>query len=231
MCFPERGHFATHLVELGPFAAFRASNSTNTMTTKIATITSRLANYRDLTNSLNNLRVTCGSHDLDKIERVLAVAFSHSDRDLGWRAAMRFVGSNWSWFETNTFLAPVLRQAMDGEVERSRRIFMARDERDAFERLPNHIKLHRGGGRTTVMHGLCWSLSSKVAEDFAHMACGMRRRMFRMGQINPVVVEATVPKNHCFAVKLGRNEEEVIVLPGPHVCVTHIRAVKQDLTA
>ena len=192
-----------------------------------ASNTRQWALYRHLANELCKLRVYCGSHDLDQIEEALTEVFSHHDKNLGWRVGMRFIGRYWTWFETNTFLSPVLSQAMAGDaqmLEIARRCFMTRQEREAFNRLPSQVRIHRGGGVTTVMNGVCWSLSSGVAARFARIACSPRRHSFQMGQLNPVVVEAITPKSHCFAIKLDRDEMEVIVLPGPHVRVTR-RAV------
>ena len=91
---------------------------------------------------------------------------------------------------------------------------MKGEDRAAFNRLPNTFTVYRGGGEATVLGGLSWTLSPAVAARFAQYACGIRRNLFGMGQTNPAVVEAVVNKDQCLGLKLDRQEEEVVVLPG-----------------
>ena len=91
---------------------------------------------------------------------------------------------------------------------------MAPEDRAAFDRLPSSFTIWRGGGAATVRKGLSWTLAPTVADRFAQYACADRRRLFGMGETAPAVIEAIIRKDECLGLKLDREEQEVVVLPG-----------------
>ena len=56
-------------------------------------------------------------------------------------------------------------------------------------------------------HGFSWSLSREVAMRFPFMR--------RYGTDTPLLLTATIRKDRAAALKLGRNEQEIIVLDLP----------------
>jgi hypothetical protein len=80
---------------------------------------------------------------------------------------------------------------------------MDAEERLAFEALPDQITIYRGCGSHNK-HGFSWSLNREVAAEFPF------KRRYRVDR--PMLLTATINKNRAAALKLGRNEQEIIVL-------------------
>lgn len=79
---------------------------------------------------------------------------------------------------------------------------MTADERAALAALPETVTVYRGADRGVNEHGLSWSLDRAVAARFPFL---MRYRAAR-----PVLLTATVRRDLIVAVKLDRQEVEVI---------------------
>jgi hypothetical protein len=80
---------------------------------------------------------------------------------------------------------------------------MDAEERLAFEALPDQITIYRGCGPRNK-HGLSWSLNREVAAEFPFKS--------RYQTDRPMLLTTTINKNRAAALKLSRNEQEIIML-------------------
>jgi hypothetical protein len=80
------------------------------------------------------------------------------------------------------------------------------DEQEAFQALPEEITVYRGCGPVN-MNGLSWTLSREIAVQFPF------NRRYETDQ--PTLLTATVSKYRAAALKLERNEQEVILIDLP----------------
>ena len=80
---------------------------------------------------------------------------------------------------------------------------MTAEELAVWNALPDVVNVYRGCGADNI-HGACWSLSKEVAAGFAQLN--------RYQVAEPLLVAATVAKADVLAVKLDREEAEVITL-------------------
>jgi hypothetical protein len=80
---------------------------------------------------------------------------------------------------------------------------MDAEEGLAFEALPDQITIYRGCGPLNKQ-GFSWSLNREVAAEFPFKS--------RYCVDRPMLLTATINKNRAAALKLGRNEQEIIVL-------------------
>jgi hypothetical protein len=83
---------------------------------------------------------------------------------------------------------------------------MDREERVAFEALPDELVIYRGCGPHNV-RGFSWSLSRDVAAKFPFYG--------RYHTEVPMLLTARIPKSWAAALKLGRKEQEIIVFDYP----------------
>ena len=81
-------------------------------------------------------------------------------------------------------------------------LMMTEEEKGFLSSLPEKVLIYRGAGSQNRL-GLSWSLSMDVAERFPFL--------HRYKTSNPLLLCAEVPKSRIYAVKLDRNEQEVIV--------------------
>lgn len=79
---------------------------------------------------------------------------------------------------------------------------MTEAERAALAALPDTVTIYRGADRGVNESGLSWSLERDVAARFPFLN--------RYLAADPVLVTATVPRDRIIAVKLQRNEREVV---------------------
>jgi hypothetical protein len=84
--------------------------------------------------------------------------------------------------------------------------FMHPAEIDLLRRLPNIVKVHRGG--SVLRDGFSWSLNKTVALAFPQVSPEFMRRR------EAVVITGTVQKSDIIAFFDGRREREIITLPG-----------------
>lgn len=77
---------------------------------------------------------------------------------------------------------------------------MDKEERTAFESLPDEFVIYRGC-RPLNVRGFSWSLNREVALKFA----------YRFETEVPMLLTARIPKTRAAALKLGREEQEIIV--------------------
>lgn len=111
----------------------------------------------------------------------------------------RLVFSQWTRFDNIGVYRSELRSLLPTTTVRS---VMEADELAAFDALPSVVSVYRGADRHKNVDGLSWSLDRAVAERFP--------RMLRYYSDQPVLVHGRVHKSHVLAVKLSRNESEII---------------------
>ena len=83
-------------------------------------------------------------------------------------------------------------------------------EADAYLALPDRLTIYRGCGERNLL-GASWSLERETAARFP--------LLHRYRQARPLLVTATVRKAHVLAVKLDRQEAEVITFRARRVAV------------
>jgi hypothetical protein len=88
---------------------------------------------------------------------------------------------------------------------------MDAEERLAFQALPDQITIYRGCGPHNK-HGLSWSLSREVAAGFPFN--------YRYRTDPAILLTATINKNIAAALKLGRDEQEIVILDTSAICWT-----------
>jgi hypothetical protein len=99
----------------------------------------------------------------------------------------------------------ILREYLD-EPESVIPELMNAHEKEAFARMPEEITIYRGCGPINKL-GLSWSLSREIATRFPFS------RRYHTDQ--PLLLTATICKDRAAALKLGRTEQEVIVIDLP----------------
>lgn len=126
---------------------------------------------------------------------------------------LRLLGEHWSGFDHITDYKDELFQLTEG-VRPAKQI-MTREEWHALDKLPETITIYRGCGEHNKF-GLCWSLDKKVAEKFPFL----NRHMAE----TPLLVTAVEQKENILAVKLDREEQEVVTFDPDIVSVESIPA-------
>lgn len=118
---------------------------------------------------------------------------------IDFRTWLRILGENWSdcdnIFAYHKFLKCFLPK--EGHVVE----MMTAEELAAYEALPDTVTIYRGCGKKNK-NGASWSLDKNIAARFPFLN--------RYQVADPTLVTATVNKCHILAVKLGRNESEII---------------------
>lgn len=112
---------------------------------------------------------------------------------------LTLLGEWWSGCDNIGVYRKLLREWLgtDGPIME----MMTPTEQAAYAALPEMVTVYRGCGPTNLL-GASWSLDHEVANRFPFFA--------RYRTECPVVVTAKVRKSHILAVKLDRNEAEVI---------------------
>lgn len=96
---------------------------------------------------------------------------------------------------------------------------MSATEKDAFNALPDEIKIYRGCGPKNKA-GMSWSLKREVAVRFPFN--------IRYWAHQPLLLTATIRKERAAALKLERNEHEIIVIDLPENFWTEEHISKPD---
>ena len=89
------------------------------------------------------------------------------------------------------------------------RQMMNEAENRHYDELPDLVQIYRGCGEHNI-HGACWTLDPEVAKQFPFQN--------RYLQANPLLVTAEVEKEDIVAVKLDREEAEVITFLARVLC-------------
>jgi hypothetical protein len=93
-------------------------------------------------------------------------------------------------------------------------------ERRVFDALPETVTIYRGCGPHNQT-GFSWSLSRDVAADFPFM--------HRYEQAEPLLVTATIDKEHILAYKDGREEQEIVVFGLDDLNVLSVEKLELDV--
>lgn len=117
-----------------------------------------------------------------------------------WDLWLRLLGEMWTSFDT------VCRHLDDlfwwiGDSRGTSPEMMTKDERAALAALPELVTIYRGCGSVNK-NGICWSLDRAVAARFPTL------NRYRVP--DPMLLTATVPRDLIVALKLDREEQEVI---------------------
>jgi hypothetical protein len=138
-----------------------------------------------------------------RMERVLNCAYSMKRED--W---LRLLGEEWSGCDRIGRYRHELR-AMLGTSGPIREM-MTPEENAAYDKLPERVQCWRGCDASRLL-GASWSLDKAVANSFP-----FRERFYAP---NPVLVTAVVRKDRILAVKLDRNEIEIVTFSARRVNV------------
>lgn len=167
---------------------------------------SRVVSYHNATQAIEGYRAArpvslkdgrqimreCGSYE--RLPRFFEIAENMTRRN-----AMRLLGEFWSICDNvskwRADLEMLLPQATEPQM-------MDATERAILTALPEIVTVYRGADRGVNEYGVCWSLDRSVAERFPFL---MRYRAAR-----PVLVTGKVPKSLIIALKVGREESEII---------------------
>lgn len=139
-------------------------------------------------NSYNRLPTLIDAYDNNKITlKELLIAF----RD------------KWSSFDNiSCYMEDIERIIFDFDYQ-TIDLMMNLEEQKFYKELPDTLTIYRGCDKKNI-YGLCWSLDRDIAIEFPFLK--------RYKAKNPVLVTTTVYKHEILAVKLDRNEKEVITL-------------------
>jgi hypothetical protein len=97
---------------------------------------------------------------------------------------------------------------------KTRHLMMTPKERARLDALPDPVTVYRGCGGPKYV-GFSWTLSKKMAERFAVIACNPRRGMLAPDLVGttPTVIKGTVAKRNIVALINDRKEQEIIAYP------------------
>lgn len=126
-----------------------------------------------------------------------------------WSACDNIGKSEGALWDTNAFMCWDHNGPM--------REMMTLEEMQAWEVLPDTVTVYRGCYDINKW-GWSWSLSKEIAKKFP-----LYLRYRRPGE-QPLLVTARVPKTHIVAVKLGRNEQEIITWRPKHLSTHRMTA-------
>lgn len=121
-------------------------------------------------------------------------------------AWLKALGECWSRCDNVSQYRDELAEALGGEPLPVAQMMDAA-ELEAYEALPEEFTVYRGCYAENKW-GMCWSTSKEVAERFPFL-----NRYRQSGQ--PLLIRATLKKSQVLAVKLDRDEFEVITLGRP----------------
>jgi len=112
---------------------------------------------------------------------------------------LRLLGENWTSCDVISPYGRTLRSVLG--VNGPIREMMNEEENAAYDKLPDTVPVYRGCD-LAEKRGLCWSLDEEVANAFPFQT--------RFKANGPVVIRARAKKNRILAIKLDRNETEII---------------------
>ena len=129
------------------------------------------------------------------------------------------LGEMWSGFDNIAQYVDDLQETPFADAfenpESCRHLLMTAEEADTLDRLPHEITISRGCYAHNKW-GLSWSLSRKAAERHVTL-----NRYRQDGQA--LLVKATIKKANVIALKLDREEQEIVALRPRHLSTRHIR--------
>jgi hypothetical protein len=128
---------------------------------------------------------------------------------LGFRDWLKVLGECWSGCDNIGEYLPTLKSVLgrNGPL----RDMMTDAENRGYDRMPNIVTCYRGCD-ATVLTGASWSLDWRVANSFPFLS--------RYRASSPVVVTARARKSSILALKLDRDEQEIVTFSARRVSVT-----------
>lgn len=140
-----------------------------------------------------------------------------------WADWLTLLGEEWSCCDNIAQCVDVLLEEtpLADVVEQPaalRHWLMTEAERAALAALPEVVTLWRGCYRHNKW-GLSWSLDREVAARFPFT------HRYRHEGEQALLVKATVRRDDILALKLGRNEAEVIAVRPKHVSTSHLTRI------
>jgi hypothetical protein len=135
------------------------------------------------------------SDSFSRLGMILGYVLLMADTD-EW---LRLLGENWSCCDNISEHIDDLRVLIPQNGPCLQ--MMDEDEQRRWKELPEIVTIYRGCGARNI-HGICWTLDRAVAGEFPTLN--------RYKVEDPLLVTATVSKRDIVALKLGREEEEVI---------------------
>lgn len=163
--------------------------------------------YEDAKNEL----AFCNSYT--RLPALLEIHWRLSDDDF-----LRLLGEEWTGFDNINHYVDDLNDTafLSWSNDTTLREMMTPDERDAYDALPDVVTVYRGCYKINKW-GLSWSLSKETAERFPSLS-----RYKRVGD-QPLLVTAKALKSNIIALKLDREEREIITQRPKHVSTCHIK--------
>lgn len=143
----------------------------------------------------------CNSYS--RLPVLLDLAFEMRDDD--WHAVL---GNEWDMCDNIGQHRLLLRKLLPAEGPVL--AMMTAAEQEQYRALPERLTVYRGCGAINML-GASWSLSREVAARFPYLG--------RYWQQQPLLVTATVARRHVLAVKLERQELEVITFAARRTAV------------
>jgi hypothetical protein len=131
---------------------------------------------------------------------------------------LRLLGDTWTGFDNVGAYQQLLLKATPFRAAKDGTVFdmMTEDELAAWRDLPDEVTVFRGCYKNN-RDGLCWALDRAVAERFPTL------HRYR-GDGQPLLIEARVSKHAVAAVKLDRDEFEIVTAAAVRVSTTVLRA-------
>lgn len=128
---------------------------------------------------------------------------------------LKLLGSWWSSCDNiSEHAGEVWNDIRDFGIADARPLMMDEAEQQAFAQLPDDVTVYRGCYANNKW-GMSWSLNKEVAERFPFL-----NRYQRPSR--PLLVKARIQKQDIVALKLDRNESEVICMSKPrHVSTSN----------
>jgi hypothetical protein len=134
------------------------------------------------------------ANSYSRLELVLSLTMNMEPDD--W---LRLLGEQWECCDNISEYLEELRDLI-GEFDPCWPM-MTDEEQERYRELPEEVAIYRGCGPDNV-RGACWTLNRSTAETFPIL------NRYRVAK--PLLVTARVKKADIVAVKLGREEDEII---------------------
>jgi hypothetical protein len=158
--------------------------------------------------------ILCNCDSYERMDAVLFLQTMYFDHDMTFRDWLFILGSLWVSCDNigayRDDIVEIFKEWADDPLGVMPELIND-EERAAFDHLPDEITVLRGCGPQNK-HGLSWSLSREIASRFPFSQ--------RFWADQPLLLTATIPKARAAALKLGRREQEVIVIDLPATCWT-----------
>jgi len=142
----------------------------------------------------------------DSYSRIVAIY--HLYRKMDRQEWFRLLGEYWTVCDNISMLRLFLKSVLGtkGPIN----TMMDEAEQAAFDELPEVLTVYRGCGKKNIV-GASWTLDRKVAEKFPFLE--------RYKAKEPLIITAEVKKKNALALKLSRNEREIITFSAKRLMV------------